>query len=412
MPNVVFYQYLNAYKILIFPTPKIEGGVTLSLSTINADTLKELLSLSNPRSAKGLNFIKVPHHPKEAYDDIAPVIKVDRKFYYDGKYFDKLPGARRWLFRELPRGEDVSAAYNEWKTVAPLLLSAGMPVDKYAIDNMAIINGWMNTITPEVDDYLPPLSPEVLFWVAESMHGGYRYSEEGFSGFAYEYDFKSYYADKMINREYPAGVPELKTLTSPDPNLLAIYRWSDGYYSGDRTINKKTRKLRSIAMDGEPNALVWPDRIHGSEIFGQYIGKIYPLKEAGHGIAKSYLNVLTGLIGKYNWTYKDVEDAYTRGVNVKGRERAISLDSIFKLPKYAHLYSFICLYGRQEMAQIHESFGKDFKYAHTDGFLSTVEVDLDECNQGLSPSSIGYLRLVGSGNYTVHSGRKKMSEGS
>ena len=391
----VFYQYKSHEEVLCYPNVNVRTlGIRYSIEKINGKILKHRMD-----TCKKIMYIRTERDPKETCEDIQTAINTNDGYYIAGEYHKRLPYACQWLIRNLPNGEpNIEAYYEEWKTVAPVLFKAGMQVNMYTLDRDVIFNSFNELVPETVKEKLKIPNAEEQYWIAQSLHSGYRYAEEGFSGEAHHYDFKSFYPYLQINCDFPCGKPKFVTLKEYDPKLyrFAIYRWNDYSYDG-----RKKCDVLKLADDGEPNALVWTESIAGRSIFGRYVGTVFPLKEAGYDIAKEYLNKLTGLLAMYNWVKTPPEDCY----NICG-DKYISSDSIFKHPQYAHLYSFICLFGRQMMSDIHKELGDSVKYVHTDGFLTTCKFDDSDINDGMSPNEIGYLRYEGSANYRVQSGRK------
>jgi len=381
-----FYLYRDYNKILIYPP-------------VNGKTSINIPILQKCMENKAHKFIKTGRDPKETYYDIVPIVCTRDGYIIDGEYHERLPmPTRQWLIRAAYDGIDLDKFYKEWLDVAPLLFNSGIPVHLYRYDRDVIYNAFHSMLRKETMERLPMPDSEQQYWIAMSLHSGYRYADNGWTGYAHQYDFTSFYAYIMLNYEFPCGKPRFARLSEYDPNLLAIFRWNNDTYNGYR----KDDSLM-LADDGGWNALIYDEKIHGRELFGKYIDTIYPLKMKGYEIAKVYLNNLTGMLARYNWIDKNNEIIDTYRTEGNDNESVIPSSMIFKYPKFSNIYGFICLYGQKMM---HEMHTETFKYIHTDGFITTEPIDLDVANEGFKPGDIGYLKYEGYAKYKVESSRK------
>jgi hypothetical protein len=324
-----------------------------------------------------------------------------------------LPNDRYYVVLGEYAVEDRDETLTDWKGSYRALLDIGMPVDSYYLIKACAMSRLLYLMSNAKADF-PSLDATMQYWVYRSAHGGYRYADNGFSGECYEYDMSSFYAWIMMNHKFPMGVPKFQTVRSID--RLGIYRLhsDDGaeYYDVlDVACGSVLKKNMKLALDGEVNALVWDRWIDGAKLFADYIRPLYDLKQKGHSLAKRFLNIPTGGLARRNWIAveelqgRDCVD--TRRRKSDGIFQGVPLDHIYVNATVCHLHTFITAYGRMFMRNIVEGLGDDIKYVHTDGFLSTAEIDLGGFNAGILSGAMGELVSKGHGHYKVEGSQKE-----
>jgi hypothetical protein len=275
----------------------------------------------------------------------------------------------------------------------------------------------------------------------KASQGSIIFNTKGYEGEAWKADVISMYPSIMsdVHQLFPIKEGELKYLdkfpydyfengiyraivTDTTNTNKKIFRFNyDNHYTNiDLTRAKELNLNIELIVDGQPNFLYYSrDKcLTGSEIFGEYVNLLYPLKNDCVLGAKQILNVLWGALCERNIKHKihkngDVSDIPD---NVRPQMRPYDDDGLNTIVDYVryekqNLYGwsrikpFILAKGRSKISKIMEPYKDSLIRCHTDGILLSNEPT--DIKYGFN---IGDLRFEGYyKNISIHSSTGKVN---
>ena len=248
-------------------------------------------------------------------------------------------------------------------------------------------------ITPE------PILDHELDYIFESS-GGLRYAQP-YKGTVYCYDVKSFYPSILNSRfHFPVKAGVLKTMTQEEFKDRKYFEY--GVYNcfieceDDRvfTVNDNclyTHYELNYALECgldiellDETYLSYVDKIiKSSDVFGNYIDMLYPIKEKGNRIAKSLLNVLWGKLCQTklkkvtydieHFELKEGQKVIDSIIDNDGKLILTISDAEKKqfMTDFGRLKIFLTAYGRVKMHKSLVKHGKDnIVFIHTDSYIS------------------------------------------
>jgi hypothetical protein len=289
------------------------------------------------------------------------------------------------------------------------------------------IDQFLRLLDPEVKLTLDsfPCSIKEQHWLQGAYRGGLQYGKP-FNGVAHKYDYTSFYPSIMHSEHaFPYSEPRFLTLKEVplDSPVIGIFR---GHYTGDHRFFRSKGDYHTdcdirmgeslglkfiIADDDKDNAMIYDSQIAGTDIFGNYVDRFFPLKQRGIKVCKKLLNTLYGCLGErerqirtlkatevIDVTHMTIDDI-TIQENLSFHVELIDKErQIFKYPNFARFVPFITSYGRSILLETFIDNIDDIVQCHTDGFISTCPMDII----GYGSSSLGGLKHEYSGNVHVH----------
>lgn len=249
-------------------------------------------------------------------------------------------------------------------------------------------------------------------WINEASNSALMYHQLNYEGQGYNYDIKSMYPSIMKSRNFliPIKAGTFEYIERFENNFVryGIYR-AIIKPSSNNDINKLFKFVRNnfythydirramdlnleieLINDGQANALVYHrDKcITGSELFGQYVDKLFDLKQKKVKRAKAILNILWGALSQKDVIKKDVrkhsKTILTIPENAQFTIRPSLHDENQSLVQYirndkryktnfARICPFLIAKGRFDISKIMEPYKENLVRCHTDGFILTEE---------------------------------------
>jgi hypothetical protein len=249
-------------------------------------------------------------------------------------------------------------------------------------------------------------------WINEASNSALMFHEV-YEGPAYNYDIKSMYPSIMKSRNFlipiKAGTFEyieqfennfvrfgiyraiIKPSDNTDTNKLFKFVRNNYYTHYDIRRAMDLKLEIELINDGQANALVYHrDKcITGSELFGQYVDKLFDLKQKKVKRAKAILNILWGALSQKDLVKKDVkkssgnilyipEDSNIKSIRPSMHDEDTTLvqyvknDKVYKT-NFARICPFLIAKGRSDISKIMEPYKHSVKRVHTDGFILSEE---------------------------------------
>ena len=241
--------------------------------------------------------------------------------------------------------------------------------------------------------------------------GALRYARP-YKGKMYKYDANSWYPYNYSNvyllipikkgilktvtqkdldnmRHFEFGVYHCIIVKSDDDLLVNGLFWinRENYYTHYELTYARDHKYKIKMIDEPDNFLHYPRNYckTGSEIFGGYVGYLYPKKQAGCAYAKDLLNSLWGNICKLNLQKKvvNIADGYkesdgwtTITTNIISDTQIeiyrLSANQMIFESNFARMKPFLLAKCRLNMAKIIEPIIDNVFYSHTDSIISNI----------------------------------------
>ena len=302
-----------------------------------------------------------------------------------------------------PDDEDIKEFYNMTKTDFNLLkeLSNGKynPFKFYNIIQLAedIFLQNFKGVEPE------PIEQEEALILNKAMGGGVRYAKPGTYKNAYDYDINRFYPHLQLTLSVPVSKPTFKTIEElPDILKYGIYKCQiitknklfkanryNLYTHYDLNAIRETMKaeIKLIKNDGWNLMQYEGKRIQLSRL-GKDYKKLYDISKKGCKVAKMAMNCLWGAISrrKFKLLYTDTLNEPLE-LNLKDKLRKLEYSDVIQVEKtdtfkaYANdiggrFSVFLTAKGRYKLNQIIQPHKKYIKYVHTDGWISSKELDL------------------------------------
>ena len=234
------------------------------------------------------------------------------------------------------------------------------------------------------------------------------------------YDVNSMYPYLMMSCQVPIYKPTYKTLTQEEFDDLQYYSFGiyrckidiknkrlmtynkhNHYTHFDIKRAKELGYTMTMVEDGKPNVALYVNRLSGSQIFKPYIEEIYQHKHTNK-LFKKLLNILWGsLCEKTSKTTtiknKTIEiDNLDDVIHIEPNRYIKTYDeSKFKY-SYGRMLSFLPAMGRYMISTEIESFNKQVKRIHTDGFYCSKTVDIETSKE------MGKFKLEFEGKCQIH----------
>jgi len=259
------------------------------------------------------------------------------------------------------------------------------------------------------------IEQDEAYWISETMIGGLIYAEP-YQGEGWDYDIISRYpsiqkdphmlfpikrgefflitTDEFINKTfYQYGI--YRVVIEFDAAKKKAFRWNNNnlYTHIDLTLAKKIGLKYHIIDDGKVNALIYSrDKlVTGSQLFGQFVDLVYPLKEKGLPDAKTLLNCLWGKLcekdKKVHLLKPETEfELYDNREIVKIVPKSLQntddlvvkyadTTKMYKFP-YARIGPFLTAKARLTLGTLINEHYDHIVRIHTDGFISTAKLNV------------------------------------
>jgi hypothetical protein len=299
--------------------------------------------------------------------------------------------------------------------------------------------------------HLRPLSTQIESAIEAAYHGGVHYAMKDYVGMGYKYDITSCYPSIACSKKlFPMGQPTFQCidnivdfetpalyLVTCTKSVKSIERPQDSFivYSEQPKWYTNVDIVTALALDCNieleletENCLTFQDTLEGKEIFGDYVSKIFHVKQTSEcpemkTLAKHFLNKICGLLAKKERHYFGTDASYpmSRGqkeildgkvvleealfdnegnlVGMKTRKKS----QIFSYPSLCHLPAFITAYTRNHLCNLfleHDSF-PHVKQINTDGWILDQPVKYNTDSK-----SLGGIKLEAKGQCHIHHVRK------
>ena len=267
-----------------------------------------------------------------------------------------------------------------------------------------------------------------------NARGGLIFGEK-YEGEAYKYDVNSFYPSLYSSRYLliPIREGEIQTLTQNEfktmtPKRMGMYRAkltaptvdnidklfrldrNDYYTHYELNYASELNYKMEIIQDGKPNFLYYSrDKcLTGSEVFGEFVKTMYPLKKRGIAIAKEFLNTLAGALCEervFHLTFDPTKDELiikedremVSGVMEKSptcyKVDVIDPNKRFEY-NWARMKPFLTAKGRVTIAKIMQPYISNIKRCHTDGFISDVKLPIKHSEELAKIKYEGYCKNV------------------
>jgi hypothetical protein len=216
-----------------------------------------------------------------------------------------------------------------------------------------------------------------------------------------------YIAPEIFNQLtfYQYGIYKCKI--EYDESKAKLFRWnSQGYYTHFDLNLAKILNLDITIDNTGPNALIYSrDKlISGNTLFGKYIDLVFPLKQKGIKDAKVLLNNLWGLLCQKNTLIHYLEPNKefeffdnsqitriqpTSSTNLDSLQIKIINNLYAFCTNLARIGPFLLSRARLFIGSLLQSHYATIKRIHTDGFISSVKLDLQ------TGTNLGDLRYEG-----------------
>jgi hypothetical protein len=239
-------------------------------------------------------------------------------------------------------------------------------------------------------------------YLNKASQGAIYFTTKGYSGPAYKADIKSMYPSIMNSQAtFPIKPGEWQFITSFDKEYFpyGIYRATiigttklfrfnyDNFYTHhDLTKAKQLNLTIKLIIDDQPNFLYYSrDKcITGTELFGEYVNTLYPLKQKGIKGSKQILNVLWGALCEKYYSKNtinndevyhipdDVRPMFCPFNDSKTLIRKYKYDKPYKYG-WARIMPFLIASGRSIISKIMGPYESSVIRCHTDGILFSSE---------------------------------------
>jgi hypothetical protein len=238
-------------------------------------------------------------------------------------------------------------------------------------------------------------------FIDKASQGAIYFTTKEYEGQGYKADIKSMYPSLLKSTMlFPLKKGELKYLKElNDIYLNGIYRCiihgstklfrfnRDNYYTSiDLNLAKELNLKIDLIIDDKPNFLYYSrDKcLTGSEIFGEYVNFLFPLKNQDIKGAKMILNTLWGKLSQkdeHNFIHNNKNKVYIPD-DVKPTFKPYNDDSTsISTIKYNHYYKygwarimpFLIAKGRSVISKIMTPYIDRVVRCHTDGILFSEE---------------------------------------
>ncbi len=268
-----------------------------------------------------------------------------------------------------------------------------------------------------------PISLEEAEWLIDTKSGPLIWCKE-YQGPIWKYDFASHYPSTMQHPHvlFPVKAGEFLTWKEFEYNpAIAIYRceieptndsWKlfrinnkNKYTSVDLRRARELKLNIKLIQDGEPNVLLYNRQkcVTGSQLFGEYVKYLFPLRKKCGNRAKELLNCLWGALsreGKIVKVFHETEEID----EFEGRQiydfkpygndeiivTFIKNNSLFAF-NYARIAPFILAHGRARLSKEMGPHINSIVRCHTDSMFSTIDLN-NVLNIG---DDIGQLKYEG-----------------
>jgi hypothetical protein len=259
--------------------------------------------------------------------------------------------------------------------------------------------------------------------ILDKTKGSIIFSQKDYKGEGHFYDFNSFYPSLMQEKTFkiPYKQPKAETIKKLSQaywqNAEGIsylkyglircnieksgieetdryFRFQeDNWYCSQDIQSARLLKLKiTVIDDGQTNFLYYDNTkcVKGDKLFGAFVNYMYDLKQKKITGAKDILNSLWGMIcyKKVSKTTKDVKNPIMITPSITGLVSTVEKENPYN--PYARLKRFLLAEGRLQMIKLIFKYGKDIVQCHTDGFISTKKLDIDDS------SELGCIKYEGS----------------
>lgn len=256
-----------------------------------------------------------------------------------------------------------------------------------------------------------PLDPIEERWISEAMQGSIAWGNK-YEGEGYKYDVCSMYPYIMQHQlfAFPIKKGVFKELTQQQFDELPfpefgiynveienteprLFRTNpEGKYTHYDLMRAKELGFEMKIKEGEANFLYYPPdtRVNGNHAFRKFVEYLFPLKQKGIKFAKLILNSLWGGLCQKNilalnsaklGTIEIKDDQHIESVTTLPNNEVkirVSKDGKYYETNYARIGPFLLASGRKMISEIMEPYIDDIQRVHTDGFISTNEIDFSK----------------------------------
>ena len=263
----------------------------------------------------------------------------------------------------------------------------------------------LQLFSDSVKHIMHPTDPDQMEaeFLNKSSQGAIIFNTKDYNGPTWKADVISMYPSIMadVHQLFPVKAGEYLYLDAlpTDFYKFGIYRASitgktklfrfnfDNYYtSTDLTRAKELNLNIELIVDGQPNFLHYSrDKcLTGSEIFGEYVNFLFPLKQDGVLGAKQILNVLWGALCERNLkktihnhgTNVELPDNITPQCRPCDFNENSTVCEYIKYEKqnlygWSRIKPFLLAKGRSKISKIMEPFVLSLIKCHTDGFTTS-----------------------------------------
>ena len=215
-------------------------------------------------------------------------------------------------------------------------------------------------------------------------------------------EFKTFSEDEFTNLKfYPYGIYRVQISKSEDDNINQLFRFNKlNYYTHINLTDAQRLGLQiNLIEDERPNALLYSRNkcLRCDQIFKRYIEFLFPLKENKtlekdvRDYIKSIINRLWGALCETNETRNIIERDNMNDFQVPNNHKikqtkpsrnktqviidTVHNDNYYK-STFARLKPFILSKGRSMISTIMQPHKEYIKKINTDGFISSVKLDI------------------------------------
>jgi hypothetical protein len=259
--------------------------------------------------------------------------------------------------------------------------------------------------------------------ILDETKGSLIFSEKGYKGEGYFYDFNSFYPSIMQDKTFkiPYKQPKEQTIKklsqaywqnaegisylkygfircniekSGIEEIDRLFRFQDDkWYCSQDIQSAKLLKLKiNVIDDGKTNFLYYDNTkcIKGDKLFGAFVNYMYDLKQKKVSGSKDVLNSLWGAIcqKKLSKTKKEVENPLKIRPTLDGLFSYVEREHPYN--PYARLKRFLLAEGRLIIVKTILKYGQDIVQCHTDGFISKKKL-----NDITSSTDLGSIKYEG-----------------
>ncbi|MEM5804006.1 MAG: hypothetical protein QW350_04720 [Candidatus Aenigmatarchaeota archaeon] len=424
---------LKAFQVLIIPKEEllIGGCYANNEKKHNKNNNEKKLIISFNEGGKKINKAKgvslKERHPiifKTCHENIKFIECFDGDKYFklsidDYKKYRSKPLSSPYIFI-ISKTNNLKLDYEKFVEVADKLkeISKGKynlyktgEISKAALNRFYEINKYVEAET---------VTPHEFLWISRTNLGGLMWAKKDYMGEGYEYDINSAYPSIYMRQNFliPIKVGDFRTITKKEFEKMkssyfkyGIYKCKvidadqrlfsinyNNFYTHFDLTRAKELGYKMELIDESPNFLSYEGpgkKINGCHLFRQYVKEIIRMKNEHPELKdtlKKLLNSIWGVLCEkkkskiiinenddleYVFNMNEVHSCLPFDKNADSYIlKKYVLDDPYETP-FARLGTFLVSKCRQELSRLIEPYIDSIVRIHTDGFISSKELPLD-----------------------------------